>query len=289
MNRLFFGAVLFSLLFFVSCQKEIDWGLGGNNNNNNTTGKLLVRIKSQTGTDTTQTDYYYDATKRVIRELTNGMSAGQNLNNDLAITRNSSGIINKTVQKGASLLAAGIDSVVSIFNYNIATSKYTSSVFQLAIPGFTVLDSAVYTYDASGRISKAEHYLQITGFPIPLPPILSARNTYSYSADGKNLLGVATDAAIPPATTLSPASAQVYTVDTKTNPLIILNEAILLNRVGLFNENNTTKAVVTNTIDPTQDFTMDYTFKYNSSNIPDSVYSTRTPGGALTATKYFYQ
>ena len=120
-----------------------------------------------------------------------------------------------------------------------------------------------------------------------MPPILTARNTYTYSADGKNLLNVATDAAIPPATTLSPATAQTYTVETKVNPLIISNEAILIGRVGLYNANNTIKAVVTNVIDPTQDFTMDYTFKYNSSNKPDSSYGTRTPGGAVTASKYF--
>jgi hypothetical protein len=59
--------------------------------------------------------------------------------------------------------------------------------------------------------------------------------------------------------------------------------------VGLFNANNSTKAIVSNTVDPTQDFTMDYTYKYNSANKPDSAYGTRTPGGVVTATKYFYQ
>lgn len=269
-----------------SCQKEIDWGLGGGTTPAN---KMLVKISSKTGTDSTILEYFYDANKRLIREKTAGIAAGQNLDNDLTIARNSSGIITQTVQKAAALTAAGIDSVVTRYNYSTATSRYTSSVFALSIAGFGVLDSAVYTYDASGRISKDEHYLQITGSPIPLPPILSARNTYTYSADGKNLLSVATDAAIPPATTLTPATAQTYTVDAKANPLIIANEAVLLNRTGLYNANNSTKAVVTNTVDPTQDFTMDYTYKYNSSNKPDSSYGTRTPGGAVTASKYFYQ
>jgi hypothetical protein len=286
MNRLFIGAVLLSILFFVSCQKEIDWGFP---RPGVTVSQLLVKIKSTTGTDTTQVDYTYDGNKRIIREKTAGISAGTNLDNDLIVRRNSSGIITTTVQKAATLVAAGIDSIVTTFNYSTASSKYTSSVFQLGIPGFTVLDSAVYTYDGSGRISKDEHWLQVTGLPIPLPPTLTARNTYTYSSDGKNLLGVATDAAIPPATTLSPASAQAYTVDAKVNPLIILNEAVLLSRVGLFNANNSARAVVTNTTNPAQDFTMDYTYKYNSANKPDSAYGTRTPGGAVTASKYFYQ
>lgn len=272
-------------IIFVSCQKEIDWGTGGAAVN-----QQLYRIKSKTGTtDSTQIDYFYDANKRLVRELTSGVAGGQDLNNDLVILRNSSGIITKTVQKAAALLAAGIDSVVTVYNYNTTSSRYTSSVFQIGIPGFAVSDSAVYTYDASGKISKDEHYFAIIGLPFPLPPTLTARNTYTYSADGKNLLTVTSDAAIPPATTLSPATAQTYTVDAKANPLIILNEAVLLSRVGLFNANNATKAVVTNTINPTQNFTMDYTFRYNSANKPDSSYGTRTPGGAVTAAKYFYQ
>lgn len=285
MKKLLFILPLIAIVFF-SCQKEIDWGLGGSTAPAN---KLLVKINSKTGTDSTLLEYFYDANKRIIREKTTGMAAGQNLDNELTINRNSSGIITSTVQKAAALTAAGIDSVVTRYNYSTTTSRYTSSVFDLAIPGFAVTDSAVYTYDANGRITSDSHYLSIGGLPIPLPPILTARNTYTYSADGKNLLNVATDAAIPPATTLSPATAQTYTVETKVNPLIISNEAILIGRVGLYNANNTSKAVVTNVIDPTQDFTMDYTFKYNSSNKPDSSYGTRTPGGAVTASKYFYQ
>lgn len=286
MKKIICCTLLSSIILLVSCQKEIDWGLGGNGG---TANLSLYRIKSKTGTDTTQIDYFYDANKRIIREKTTGMGSGQNLDNDLVISRNATGIITKTVQKAASLLTAGIDSVVTVFNYSTATSKYTSSVFQLSIFGFGIVDSAVYTYDGSGKISKDEHFTLFIGLPIPLPPTLTARNTYTYSADGKNLLGLATEAAIPPATTLSPATAQIYTVDTKVNPLIILNEAVLLGRVGLFNANNSTKAVVANTVDPTQDFTMDYTYKYNTANKPDSVNGIRTPGGAATIYKYFYQ
>lgn len=271
-------------LTVLSCQKEIDWGTG------NSADQALYRVKSKTGTtDTTQVDYFFDANKKLVRELTNGIGNGQDLNNDLVIVRNSSGVITKTIQKAATLLAAGIDSVVTIYNYNSATSRYTSSVFTITIAGFGVADSAVYTYNVNAMIAKDEHYLSVVGLPIPLPPTLSARNTYTYSADGKNLLSVATDAATNPGDPLSPATAQTFTFDVKKNPLIILNEAILLGRTGLYSACNPTKAALTNTIDPTQDFTMDYTYKYNSANKPDSSYGTKTPGGDITATKYFYQ
>lgn len=285
MRKWYCFLVVLSVVAISSCQKEIDWGTGSP-----ATSQQLIRVKSKTGAnDSTQLDYTYNAAGRLIREKTTGVAGGINLDNDFLINRNPSGIITTTVQKSAALILAGIDSIEIRYYYNTATSRYTAAVFNLGIPGFAVLDSAIYTYNASGRISKDEHYTQITGLPLPLPPILSLRNTYTYSADGKNLLSVATDAIMPPATSLSPLSSQAYTPDTKVNPLIILNEAIVLNRVGFYNANNPTKTIVTNTVDPSQDFTMDYRYVYNSSNKPDSSYGTRTPGGAITASKYFYQ
>lgn len=282
-NKLIF---LFSLLviIFVSCQKEIDWGLG----NGNTTQKL-IRIKSKTGTDTTQIDYFYDAAKRIIREKTTGVAGTTNLDNELVINRNSSGIITKTVQKATALIAVGIDSVVTRYNYNTSTSRYTSSVVALAIPGIAVTDSAVYTYDAGGKIISDAHYLQIGGLPIPLPALLSLKNNYIYSASGTNLVTIQQEAITTLGGPLSPVASQGFTFDTKINPLIILNEAILLTRTGLFNANNATKAIVANTVSPASNFTMDYTYRYNSNNKPDSSFGTRTPGGAITAAKYFYQ
>ena len=282
-NKLIF---LFSLLviIFVSCQKEIDWGLG----NGNTTQKL-IRIKSKTGTDTTQIDYFYDAAKRIIREKTTGVAGTTNLDNELVINRNSSGIITKTVQKATALIAVGIDSVVTRYNYNTSTSRYTSSVVALAIPGIAVTDSAVYTYDAGGKIISDAHYLQIGGLPIPLPALLSLKNNYIYSASGTNLVSIGQEAISTLGGPLSPVASQVFTFDTKINPLIILNEAILLTRTGLFNANNATKAIVANTVSPASNFTMDYTYRYNSNNKPDSSFGTRTPAGAITVTKYFYQ
>lgn len=281
-SKLIPAAFLLSIAFF-SCQKEIDWGTGSSS------GQRLVRIKSQTGTDTTQIDYSYDASGRLIREKTTGIGSGISLDNDLIINRNSSGIITTTVQKAAALVLAGIDSIVTRFNYNTGTSRYTSTVFNLPVPGFPVTDSAVYTYNSAGRITSDEHYLQIGGLPLPLPPVLALRNTYTYSADGKNLVSITQEAATAPGGPLSPASAQTFTFDTRINPLIILNEGVLTARTSLYNANNATQAVMTNSIDPSQDFTMDNTYRYNSSNKPDSSYSTRTPGGAVTATRFFYQ
>src|SRR5689334_2316409 len=118
MKSFLFIVAMVSIILF-SCQKEIDWGLGGNT----VADKQLVKINSKTGTDSTLIEYFYDASKRLTREKTTGISAGTDLGNELTITRNSSGIITKTVQKAAALTAAGIDSVVTRYNYNTGTSK----------------------------------------------------------------------------------------------------------------------------------------------------------------------
>ncbi|MFZ9386936.1 MAG: hypothetical protein ACO25B_03570 [Chitinophagaceae bacterium] len=275
----------FAALFVVSCQKEIDWGLGGGS-----ASTRLVSIQSKSGpADSTRVDYSYDASGRLIREKTTGVAAGNSADNDLLIYRNTAGIITRTVQKSAALIQVGVDSLVTRYNYNSGTSRYTSSIFSTTVMGFTIMDSAVYTYDANGRISKDEHYLQTTGLPIPLPPILALRNNYTYSANGAELKGISQEAPSTPGGPLAPVSAQAFTYDMKVNPLVILQEAILLNRPGLFSAGNMTNTIVTNTISPANSFTLDNTYIYNSQNKPDSSYSTRNPGATITASKYFYQ
>lgn len=275
------GFLFFLTLSFISCQKEIDWGLGGGS----TANQLLVKISSKTGTDSTITNYSYDARKRLIRETVNGVFAGTSLDNELVIYRNASGIISRTVQKSSAFIATGMDSVVTRYNYNPATSQYTSGVFSLTIAGFTITDSAVYSYDAGGKIANDIHYLA-TGF---LPPIQSFKNQYTYTANGLNLMSIVQLASLTPGGPLSPLSTQTFNFDNKINPLIIKNEGVLLARTGLYNANNASKFALLNIVDPTVNFTTDYTFKYNTANKPDSSYGTRTPGAIVTATKYFYQ
>lgn len=270
-----------TILFFTACQKEIDWGLGGNAG----ADKLLVKISSKTGSDSTVTSYTYNTAKQLTNENTTGISGTTILDNNLKIYRNSSGIIQRTVQVAAALTANGIDSLVIRFNYNTSLSKYTSSVFAVTVMGTNVVDSAVYIYDAVGKISSDEHYLKAS----LLPPTLALKNQYTYSADGLNVTGSQQSAITTLGGPLTPQASQTYTYDDKKNPLIVKQEAMLLLRTGLFNAQNPLKTVVTNTSDPTADFTMDYVYRYNAAGKPDSSYGTRTPGGALTATKYFYQ
>jgi hypothetical protein len=275
------GLFVLSFFFLAGCQKEIDWGLGGNA----VADKLLVKIHSKTGTDSTVVSYFYNSAKQLIVENTIGVSGTTSVDNNLKIYRNSAGIIQRTVQTASALTSNGIDSVVTRFNYNAALSRYTSSVFAVTVMGTNVVDSVSYVYDATGKITSDEHYLKAS----ILPPMLSAKNQYTYSADGLNVTGVQLSAATSIGGTVSTQATQTYTYDSKKNPLSVKQEAILLFRTGLFNAQNPLKTVVTNVADPTADFTMDVVYRYNTAGKPDSSYATRTPGGAVTASKYFYQ
>ncbi len=277
------GVSLFilSAFFLASCQKEIDWGLGGNA----VADKLLVKISSKTGSDSTLISYTYNASKQLIGENTTGVSGTTSVDNDLKIYRNSSGIIQKTVQVASALTTNGIDSLVIRYNYNTLLSRYSSSVFKVTVMGTNVVDSVSYVYDAAGNITSDEHYLKAS----ILPPTLALKTQYTYSADGLNVTVVQRSAATTIGGPISPQASQTYTFDSKKNPLVVKKEAIILFRTGLFNTQNSLKTVVTNTSNPSAEFTIDYVYRYNSAGKPDSSYGTRTPGGAVTASKYFYQ
>ena len=182
------------------------------------------------------------------------------------------------------MVAAGIDSLVIRFAYS--NNRYTSGVYSLSLMGLSFTDSTLYTYDANGRIISDQHLLKSSLLPLPIP-ITILKNVYTYSADGKNLVKQEQSAPSTPGGPLSPVSEQTYTYDTKTNPLILLNEAIIMNRTGWFNANNVLVSQLTSTLDPTLNQSFDNTYRYNTANKPDSLFSIQ--GGQLTTSKFYYQ
>lgn len=281
MKKTFVVLVVLMGILFSACQKEIDWGTGGGA----IPDQLLAKIVSKTGADSTVVTYTYNAARQLTAETTTGVSGGTSLDSDLKIYRNSAGIIQRTVQRASALATNGIDSIEIIYTYNTALSRYSSSRFTLTVMGFTVTDSVNYVYDAAGKMTADAHYLK-TGF---LPAVLSARNQYTYSADGLNLVAASQEASASIGGPLEPVSAQTYTYDTKKNPLLLKAEGLILLRTGLFSANNPVKTQVTDPNDPANDFVTDVTYRYNTTGKPDSSFATRTPGGTQTVSRYYYQ
>lgn len=261
----------------LSCQKEIDWGTTASD-------QLLVKVIAKSGvSDSVVTIYSYNAQRKLIREQAVTVAAGlPPVQTELTINRDASGVITSSVQKSPDLAAAGIDSLVTRYNYS--NSKYTAGIFSLTAMGFSFTDSAVYTYDANNRIISDQHFLKTALFPLTIPIL---KNDYSYSADGKNVIQQDQSAPAAPGGPLAPVSAQTYTHDAKINPLVLLQEAIILNRTNWFNASNVLISRLTNTLDPTQNQTIDNTYRYNTANKPDSLFSIQ--GGLLTTSKFYYQ
>jgi hypothetical protein len=267
-------------VLIASCQKEIDWGTGSA-----ATNQLLVKVVAKSGAnDSTITTYTYNAQRKLMREVVVALTGGTAIQTELIISRNSAGMITQSVLKSPDLAATGIDSILT--RYYLSNNRYASGVFSLNLMGLSFTDSALYTYDANDRIISDQHLLKSSLFPLPIPiPIL--KNVYTYSADGKNLMKQEQSAPSTPGGPLAPVSSQTYTFDTKTNPLLLLNEAIILTRPDWFNANNVLTNQFASVADPTQNFTLDNTYRYNAANKPDSLFSMR--GGQLTTSKFFYQ
>jgi hypothetical protein len=278
MRKLFLVALVIAI-GITACQKEIDWGKG------QSADKLLVKISSKTGTDTTVIDFSYDGQRRLVLETTTGISNGTSLNGTLRVNRNSAGIILTTVQKSDLLVSAGVDSLVTTFYYNTANSKYTAASSLLDIGGFTVTDSVVFVYDAAGNIISDKH-LFVTGL---IPPFEALSDAYTYSTTGSNLLTIVQSAPTAPGLPAVPVSTQTFTYDGKQSPLVLKNEAIMLMRYNFFSANNCSKIDFVDQTDPTNNYTINNTYKYNFVSKPDSATSTQTNSGAITVSKYFYQ
>jgi len=284
MNTVLRTFAVLLVLILASCQKEIDWGTNGGS-----AGTKLYRVRSVSGSDTIVVDYTYDGNGRLIRERTTGLSPGISMDNDLVIYRNAAGVITRTIQRSPAFSALGVDSVITTVYYNTTASRYTAASFALTLLGFSVTDSAVFTYDGTGKISKDEHYLSSGAVGIPIPALLMLRNNYSYDATGNNLLQIRQDAAANPGDPLTPVATQTYTADAAVNPLKLQNEALVLSRPELFNAANVASLNFTDLTDPTNNFSESNVYFYNRLNRPDSCNSTATPGSAVTRIAYFYR
>jgi hypothetical protein len=262
-----------------SCQKEIDWGSGSSG--------LLMKTVTKSGTDSTVVEYSYDGAKRLVREKMKGVVGGTDVDNDLTIYRTSAGIITKTVQKSALLLLAGLDSIITTYNYNTSTNRYTSAVFSVTLFGTTIRDSAAFTYDAGGRIGSDEHFESLG----PLPYIPAFKQVYTYSTNGTNLIRIDQSAYDASIVSYRPFAEQIYTYDDKNNPLRLntKGEAAILARSLSYSANNARISEFVDVNDATNNTTTISVYTYNVFGKPSTMTSTETMSGTVSNTAYYYQ
>jgi hypothetical protein len=281
-------------LFLISCQKEVDFanGSGGSGGGGGTTGNTLVKTVSKNGSDSIVTIYTYNANKLLIGHKMSGMSQSIDVTNENKYYRNAAGIITRFIQINPNLVAAGIDSVVSIVHYDAAASRYTSVISELSLFGFTVIDSSLLVYDAGGKVIRNDVY---QGSPsLGMPMELSLKTSYTYGASG-NMTQLDQYSHDPTTGTDDLVSTIKYTYDNKVNAFTATtaflksNEAFAIGHGDWTGINNATKIELTSTVAPTANRTITVAYTYNSGNRPATSVNTTTPGSLVENYTYYYQ
>lgn len=277
-------------LTLLSCQKESDFAntnnSGGGGSGGNNSSDLLVRMVQKVGSDSVVSVYGYNANKKLILLKKSGIDEqGDPVNSEYHFHRNAAGIITDYSLIDPDLIAFGIDSVTTIVHYNSSTSRYTSYVLNINIPGYVLLDSSVFVYDGSGRIIGEKFYESLSGLGNDY--FLSGTLNYTYSAGGNVSRLDIHD--------LDQSGAEIFTAtsiityDSKTNPLQLGNEGLLLEHPEWASVNNITKAQASDSGGPADDQTVSVTYTYNSGNKPTTSVSTLVPDNITINTAFYYQ
>ena len=272
-------SVLTILLF--SCQKERDLA-SKENSGNDATGTRLVKMVTKNGTDSAVHIYSYNSSGKLIDMTTTGIDQGDVLFNEETIARNSKGIIQKMIFKDEQLIQSGVDSFLINVHYDENLSRYTSRVATIDY-GFEIWrDSVIFSYDANGKMVTASNFTD--------------NGTGTYHTGGKLEYTYAGDnmATAKVFSYNSGAYEEDFTLtieyDAKTSPLILGNEAFVIDYQGLgayYSSNNYTKQTATYPSDPADTYTTTYT--YNSTNLPATSISELQSGNDTYSSTYFYQ
>jgi len=267
------------LLF--SCQKERDFA-SKENSSTDATGTLLVKMITKHGTDSAVHIYSYNSSGKLIDMTTTGTDQGDVLFNQETIVRNSKGIIQQITFKDEQLIQSGVDSFLINVHYDESLSRYASRVATIDY-GFEIWrDSVIFSYDANGKMVTASNFTD------------NGTGTYhtggkiDYTYAGNNM------ATAKVFSYNAGAYEEDFTLtieyDTKTSPLILGTEAILIDYQGIgayYSSNNFTKQTATYPSDPTETYTSTYT--YNSANLPATSTAQVQPGNDTYSSTYFYQ
>jgi hypothetical protein len=247
-------------------------------NPNQGTLRRLVTVASG---DSTAVDLSYDASNRLT--FYNVTAVDPDENAYVRVTRNSAGIVTRYVSNNQGLLSRGLDSLVTNLFYNTAQSRYTYGLAAYTESGTTYFDSTAYTYNGAGNLTVKTTYLRVG--PSPYVPYQKSEYTYA----GGNVLSEKYYFINATTNVLDLGFTSNHTYDDKVNPLKLGNEAlILIDDVLFFGNNNVSAINVVDDTDPTNTYTENIAYSYNSANKPASGTATQAGGGGTFSLRYYY-
>jgi hypothetical protein len=279
MKRFFIILTGLGSLFLFSCQKEVtDTNMNGGGGGGSVTGTLLVKMVVKSGSDSSVAEFSYNSNKITSFKLS-GVESGQDLDLRISYVRNTSGIIQKQTINSNNFVTIGIDSIVTIVNYDDANNRYKNAVSVFSFFGMPTRDSIVFQYDGAGRLASEIDYTDV-GFGYQP----ATKTEYSYIVN--NLLSEKIYYYDEANSNYDLIETYTYEYDSQINPLQFVSDAPILNLNPFFSANNIIKTTLAS-IDPADNYVSTETFTYNSSNRPST--STSITGTETTTTTYYYQ
>lgn len=273
-------------LFLFSCQKERDFANRNTSGNTNTDAAgLLLKMVQKTGSDSLITTYGYDASRRLISIQKVGVDdQGNPINTQYHFRRNASGILTDYSASDPALVAVGIDSIKTIVHY--ASSRYTSYIVSVNIPGFILQDSSAFVYDGAGKIIGENVYESPSGTGADY--YLSGKIDYAYTPSG-NLSGFVIHDLDQSGTEVFTASTSNIQYDSKVNPIHTNNEAFAMGHPEWLSANNIISQQGSDSNGPADDQTITINYTYNSADKPATGVITVMPDNTVVNTIYYYQ
>ena len=273
-----YSLILFlAVLFFSSCTKEDVYPPLAN-------GQKLVKSVAVADDGTTTTLYTYTSDGKLDAISTTGISGGVSADNYRKFYRDATGRITIIATKVPPSSGIDVDTVYKYVHYpNATTFNYDYTVQQFSIDGFDFIDSTIYTYNSSGKITESYTYESGNIFDDQ-----EIRSVYTYDATGNvtKLEGYNNSSGI-----MELATTFVITYDDKTNPLS-LDKQIMLITGGApgSSGNNPILIEFKDVTDPdTQTITNTYTF--NTDGLPEKMVSSNLFDGTttVTTTTFYYE
>lgn len=281
-----FAGLAIIMLCFYACKKEksFDPNAGGSTGGG-TAGTLLTKVVTQLGDDDSLGVFYgYDNQKRLISYRYDGVVDGDNFTGETQLIRNTQGIVQKVVVKSSDLSGLGVDSMIYAVHYNTSSLRYTSKVLTFDDAGVTIKDSMAYSYNAAGKLSQSEEFLN-DGVSAAYAKL--SKTEYSYDAVG-NVTRVKNYAYNESTGLYEAYDEDVYQYDTKVNPVMIGNEAFLLGDPLFASPNNVTRDTYTDLQDASFNDVVTSVYTYNSNNKPITATITYQSEGVPYPVVYTY-
>jgi hypothetical protein len=276
--------LILSSAVFVSCQKAYSpEGLVLPGTGTNTA--LLVKSESNTSgtTEGTVKTYEYDASRRIMRITT--VETDSFSVSTTFVYRFIRDVDGKITQIRTNALAAGSpgagfpDSLTITVHYLTGTSNYDYTTYSFDFMGIAVGDSVAYTY-SNNLITESRQYQRL-GTPAYTQ---ISRSQYSYSSNNISTLKIYDPGTNTLAATIS------YEYDNKPISFSAGKESFLYGLDPLMsNANNIARATIVFNTGGIPTATLEYTYQYNTANLPISGNSIETPNTKTTLLKFTYQ